>query len=231
MNLDSDEYKQDEEFMEKVRSGSNDVSDYLIYEDWDQGNYPGNTYVMYLLDKGYDPVKVAEEVHKVWNDAHEVRRKATMDLLDRIGEDTTPKKVVTYEVNGEKRSYRIENDTVDYVRDCLEELSDKKAPDSALWGIENTLDSRGLSNLDVYRERLKNGFYEKKPKTINLLAGEGSTKTTNVDKAYRFLEKELGPRSKITDDEIIDLVGMEAQVFYHLTDKEMDAIVKAYKQS
>lgn len=72
---------------------------------------------------------------------------------------------------------------------------------------------------------------EKKPKTINLLAEEGSTKTTNVDKAYRFLEKELGPRSKMTDDELIDLVGMEAQVFYNLTDKEMDAIVNAYKKS
>ena len=76
-----------------------------------------------------------------------------------------------------------------------------------------------------------NKLYEKKPKTINLLAGEGSTKTTNMDKAYRFLEKELGPRKKMTDDEIIDLVGMEAQTFYHLTDAEVDAIINAYKKS
>lgn len=76
-----------------------------------------------------------------------------------------------------------------------------------------------------------NKLYEKKPKTINLLAGEGSTKTTNVDKAYRFLEKELGPRKKITDDELIDLVGMEAQTFYHLTDAEVSEIINAYKKS
>lgn len=228
MNMDADEYKQDEDFMEKVKSGDKDVSDYLIYEDWDQGNYPGNTYVMHLLDKGYDPVEVAKEVHEVWNDAREARKKATMDLLERIDEDTTPKKVVTYEVNGEKKSYRIENDTVDYVRNCLEELSDKKAPDSALWGIENALDSRGLSNLDVYRERLKNGFYEKpvaKSNSAEKIKGV-SPLAYLIDQAGKYDKKSFDP-------ELADLTLMEYEdvTGKTISDSEWSKIIDEYKKS